>query len=565
MAGRSNNELFEAIFFFGKKSVIKEMRYSEFEAILDGVVGVTELAGKEVCAAYLTINHSLQVKSLVTFQIEFNAKGYADEDWNIPLRHLAENAGPGPDIGGGPLRLACRSQCSVSWYQRELWEPNSKDVNHFALIRESVLKNKLGLIVDNAPQEKKASIPVATERFETHVPTVSDKIDVNSELAELEVAKKLEQQSAEFELKIKSLKLEHKSAMHQLEAKFRVETDQVKRAMRNETQTYRRHAQDIEQKANQSQVLLDKLQVQNASLSKEIEQAQSLLLTQKNQYEEVRADYLEALDRNSSLTNENSTSLAELQSRIQKFEQDKAANEQLTSQLKTENQLLQDQVALYQSQLENAEVEVSQQTTELNEALEQRIKALAEREAELTLTKDQNMKLTQENESLNKEILNLQTLKAETQADSDSRERLVLELQETKQALQQKTMEYDALKADFKEIDDAGDGQSVFIDKMDSLDLVFVAYHPGAGHISLPTRQLEDYLESPLAIAAQKCGVTLDQYQQWLSHYEKPECKECAISLDRVGSPSDFQKGHHDYCSKHRALSENVTMFRKLS
>ena len=101
MAARNSKELFEAIIFFGNKVVAKEMRYSEFEAVLDGVVGITELANREIYAAYVKITPSLKVHSLVTFQIEFNERGFADEDWNIPLRHLAENAGPGPDLGAG--------------------------------------------------------------------------------------------------------------------------------------------------------------------------------------------------------------------------------------------------------------------------------------------------------------------------------------------------------------------------------------------------------------------------------------------------------------------------------
>ena len=98
MAYRNSKELIEAVFFFGRKGITKEMRYTEFEAVLDGVVGMTGLTSREVQAAYLKITPSLEVHSVVLFLIEFDDRGFADQDWNIPLRHLADTAGHRQDF-----------------------------------------------------------------------------------------------------------------------------------------------------------------------------------------------------------------------------------------------------------------------------------------------------------------------------------------------------------------------------------------------------------------------------------------------------------------------------------
>ena len=102
----------EAIIFFADNHVIKEMLYPEFEAVLDRVVGISEFAGQKVGAVYLRINGQLQANAAVFFNLGFDAKGNADDRWNIPLQHLADKGGRGPDLGAGAIKLSCRSQCA---------------------------------------------------------------------------------------------------------------------------------------------------------------------------------------------------------------------------------------------------------------------------------------------------------------------------------------------------------------------------------------------------------------------------------------------------------------------
>ncbi|HSB96576.1 MAG TPA: hypothetical protein VLC91_09015, partial [Spongiibacteraceae bacterium] len=123
MSTREQGVMHQAVVFFDGDQLVKEMLQVEFEAVLDQVVGLPEFAEREIYACFLRINQRLQIVGAVFFLADFDARGYVDRSWNVPLQHLLDNAGRGPDLGGGRIRLACRSQCSVPWHARQLWDP----------------------------------------------------------------------------------------------------------------------------------------------------------------------------------------------------------------------------------------------------------------------------------------------------------------------------------------------------------------------------------------------------------------------------------------------------------
>lgn len=132
------------VFFNSDNTVGKEMLYSEFEAVLDNIVGVPDFKGKKINAVYLHINQHLQVVAAVFFQVLFDANGFADKNWNIPLEQLADNADKGPNLGAGQIRLSCKSRCSVDWHRHEMWDP---DAEHkvFRRLKAVVTRNRLSL------------------------------------------------------------------------------------------------------------------------------------------------------------------------------------------------------------------------------------------------------------------------------------------------------------------------------------------------------------------------------------------------------------------------------------
>lgn len=142
----------EAVLFFDNGKIVKEMLYSEFEAVLDNVVGIQEFADQDCSAVFVKINPQLQVLAAVFFTIKFMADGSVDGNWNLPLVRLSEISGRGPDLGGGIIRLACRSQCPIPWHQRSMWDPvMSAERNSFVAIRSVIARNRLGLLEDEVP------------------------------------------------------------------------------------------------------------------------------------------------------------------------------------------------------------------------------------------------------------------------------------------------------------------------------------------------------------------------------------------------------------------------------
>lgn len=101
---------YSAVFFVEGSQVAREMRATEFGAFLDGYVGLSDLAETDVRAVLVELSPDLRVQALVFFRIWFDEEGRADSHWNLPIEELARQGAKGPDMGGGPIRLVCRSQ-----------------------------------------------------------------------------------------------------------------------------------------------------------------------------------------------------------------------------------------------------------------------------------------------------------------------------------------------------------------------------------------------------------------------------------------------------------------------
>ena len=136
----------EAVFFFEGAEIAAEMHYAEFEALLNHAATLETFAASVVRGAYAVVGTGLAVRGLVCFQLRVDEDGRADSEFSVPLRHLVRTAGLGPDVGCGPVRLACRSQCSVSWHAMNLWEPgDDPEIHPLKVVQKAVWRNRLGL------------------------------------------------------------------------------------------------------------------------------------------------------------------------------------------------------------------------------------------------------------------------------------------------------------------------------------------------------------------------------------------------------------------------------------
>lgn len=170
----------ELVFFWDGESIDKSMMFSDFEATLDGYVGLLAYAHEEKRAAYVQLDDNLQVNGVVLFTIAFDEGGFAERSWNLPLRHMAEIAGRGPDLGGGPIRLVCRSQCSISWHAPKLWDPQMGSAqNTFTQIQQEAERaaSRFSLRPQRsaaAPAATYAAAPVAPAASEADIPVLTD-------------------------------------------------------------------------------------------------------------------------------------------------------------------------------------------------------------------------------------------------------------------------------------------------------------------------------------------------------------------------------------------------------
>jgi len=152
-------KMVEAVMFFNEHGVCREMLFPEFEAVLDAVVGLPDLADQQVRLAYILISPKLEVHSAVFFHLDFDEDGGADPNWNLPLRQLSERGEPGMDLGAGPVRLVSRSQCPVPWHQMHLWDPEPADL---LALRDAASRNSLGLLRDEGSAISSSTPPSRT-------------------------------------------------------------------------------------------------------------------------------------------------------------------------------------------------------------------------------------------------------------------------------------------------------------------------------------------------------------------------------------------------------------------
>ena len=152
----------EAVFFFEGAEIAAEMHYAEFEALLDHAATMESFAASVVRGAYAVVGSGLAVRGLVCFLLPIDEDGRTDPEFSVPLRHLVQTAGLGPDVGCGPVRLACRSQCSVSWHALNLWEPEEEGETHpLKTVQKAVWRNRLGLSLTLDAREDAPGLDVA--------------------------------------------------------------------------------------------------------------------------------------------------------------------------------------------------------------------------------------------------------------------------------------------------------------------------------------------------------------------------------------------------------------------
>ena len=555
MSMQKKPQMVEAVMFFSERGgICKEMLFAEFEALLDGVVNMPEFADKQMRMAYLLINPRLLVRSVVFFYLDFDEKGAADSGWNIPLRHLADNAGRGPDLGAGPIRLACRSQCPVSWHQMHLWDPSlGAEHNDLALLRDGVKRNQMGLLVDEAPQLLAAGrLQLAAE---DHWHPNDPQQQMAEEQAQAQAAK-LEQEQRhkaaqlinQQRLQLSSLAQQHEQELGQ----FRLASDEQLQALQTQLSA-------LQQALRQQAALNGSLKEQLNSQADDFTSSRELMTGQLRALEQHAQAEVEILRRQfaAELQSKITVALAEYKDQLAADEEQDLGKYRLASD--EHNQALQAQLRAAQQALRQQE--------ELNLNLKTQLNSQAEGFQHASEQMSAQLRALEQHAQTEADILRRQfagELQAKVAAAVvEYKEQIAIrdvELAYRTELDQQLEQEVVRLKTERDEF--AGQGSEQVLERLSKLGVVFVVYHPGAGHLTIALTDVARYQDNPMAYVAAKCFVSEAQYREWLAHYQNASCstllpsgERCGMPLDRVDAPSRFVMGHSNCCARHKTAS----------
>ncbi|RBW50148.1 DNA repair protein [Marinobacter sp. F3R11] len=226
---------YSAVFFIEGNEVARQMRASEFGAFLDGYVGLSDLAETDVKAVLVDLSSDLLVRALVFFRIWFDEEGRADSSWNMPVEDLAARGAKGPNMGGGAIRLVCRSQCPEPKYASELWDPDmTPGNNHFQVIRKAVKANKLKFR--------------RVEPEEENIPVLRAGQDASDEESRIGADRaRLAQLIREQRLRIKTLQSVHRDMLSEVQREHRLEMKAQRNEIEDLSQRYERQRLSNEQ------------------------------------------------------------------------------------------------------------------------------------------------------------------------------------------------------------------------------------------------------------------------------------------------------------------------------
>ncbi|PTQ89494.1 hypothetical protein [Agitococcus lubricus] len=192
------------LFWSAENGITKAMLYDDFDAVVAGIAPMSQYARSHKRGAYVQLDEALAIKGVALFNISFDKTGYPVDGWNIPLSHLVEIAALGPDLGKGPIRLACRSQCPVSWHATKMWDPLMEEGdNTFIQIQRYIPDtcSRLGIKKSKAyaEEEKQSSFTIT----ETGIPILT-----TTALAEGQFFPIMTDQTSLLEQKIQDLSLQ---------------------------------------------------------------------------------------------------------------------------------------------------------------------------------------------------------------------------------------------------------------------------------------------------------------------------------------------------------------------
>lgn len=168
----------ELYLLFDLKQVARVLSKEEFESLLDGDLALSGYAGT-VEMVQVVCTRLRMIQSMVCFHLPLDNEGYCVENWHMPLQRLADTAARGPNLGAGRIRLACSSQCAISWHKDSLWEPST---TVFTAVKKAVadtLDKFQSVVMDEIPdvEQLKRAMRNETQTFRNQLQSLQQEVE----------------------------------------------------------------------------------------------------------------------------------------------------------------------------------------------------------------------------------------------------------------------------------------------------------------------------------------------------------------------------------------------------
>lgn len=257
----------EAVYLFSGNSVHQGYWLSEFEQLIRNQSQIVDVKGQVVKAVYVVIGAQDFAQAMVLFNLPVNERGYVESGWYLPLRRLADSAGHGPNMGDGRIRLACHSQCSISWHKEALWEPATSD---FMAVRKAIRDKLIG------------QKPGALNLAEMDAPAV--KLGASNQIAGALSKRHQDPEVEQLKAELKAETLAYRSQLQQLQGEIERQKSITEKAQRQLGD------EDLAQQLAQSQRYAESLQQTLAQQERAVLAAQDESASLRDQLQSLQAE-----------------------------------------------------------------------------------------------------------------------------------------------------------------------------------------------------------------------------------------------------------------------------------
>ena len=527
----------EAIVFYDGLRPIKTLLYSEFEAVVQGVLGLVEFSNKTLSAAYVAMLGQEQIKKVVLFRTFFDVEGFPDLP-PVSLRDLSRYGKPWLQFERSLVEVTNSRNCRNLGCEEYLWSIEKGFETQFLTNIRHVVAEVWG--EEDSVRESlqnSSSVPSSVPLSATKERMSDVKMFISQQsFSALSSIDDLEPEMMAMELEKLSSFIDEQ-----------VQGVEIEQVQSKTYETLSRHStEDEDLRVIQTAALTVERTVKDNvhTLPSAIKPVSEELMVNASQGSSARDEPLSIPQNLTQSVAPTNTALLSPKTSNNLSPQQKQKNED-TLQLKAEKMK-----AEYQKDLDK-----------LKQAYKQRLKRVTN---QLVDTKATNQALAQQIEQVELAFI---------EKDNERRS-AITKMEQYQQQLEKTNAQFKALQKKHQFIkkkaeqlmhsvseQESGSAKAI-AKRLQDYSVVLVIMHPVAGHISLRAKDFEAFNADPEVFLARHFKVDIAHYQAWMKHWHLPVCEVCEQEseghsihlkkLEKISSVNAFVPGKSDRCEYHQ-------------